>query len=323
MKEVVYIGNYYNKEWYDLYNNKCGVYKITCMVNNKIYIGSSKNIYQRWKDHNNDLINKRHINSHLQKDWNKYGKDNFKFEIVEFCNEEDVRNREQFYIDSTNCCDRNIGYNINPTVDNTIVSEETKTKISNSVKQLGAYGEKCYFSKYSEKDVKKAIQMLLDNELWSNITKETGLPKATISGIVQKNNWAYLTEGIEFPNFKEHKHSKLNEKEVKEIIKELSRGGDNISLADKYGVAPKTISDIRLHKTWVYLTKDITFPSTPDNLRRGEQNNKSLLNEKQVREIKQLISENNMSLTAIGRQYNVGVNAILSIKNNKTWKHVN
>lgn len=31
--------------------NICGVYKITNKVNGKIYIGSSKDIYKRWKHH--------------------------------------------------------------------------------------------------------------------------------------------------------------------------------------------------------------------------------------------------------------------------------
>ena len=31
----------------------CGIYKITNQVNSKIYIGQSKDIYRRWKEHKN------------------------------------------------------------------------------------------------------------------------------------------------------------------------------------------------------------------------------------------------------------------------------
>ena len=63
----------------------CGIYKITCKINNRIYIGSSKNIMQRWKEHKQKLNKNIHDNMFLQRDWNRYGEDNFIFEILEEC----------------------------------------------------------------------------------------------------------------------------------------------------------------------------------------------------------------------------------------------
>lgn len=60
-----------------------GIYKITNKVNGKFYIGSSKNIKERWKHHRSDLKSGTHSNPHLQNSYNKYGKKNFKFEIIE------------------------------------------------------------------------------------------------------------------------------------------------------------------------------------------------------------------------------------------------
>jgi len=56
-----------------------GIYKITC--NDKLYIGSSNNIRKRWRRHINDLNGNKHINIHLQRAFDKYGINNFKFEI--------------------------------------------------------------------------------------------------------------------------------------------------------------------------------------------------------------------------------------------------
>ena len=50
-----------------------GIYRIKNLVNEKCYYGSSKNIEKRWKTHLNQLRNKKHINSILQRAWNKYG----------------------------------------------------------------------------------------------------------------------------------------------------------------------------------------------------------------------------------------------------------
>lgn len=81
---------------------KSGVYKIVNMVNKKYYVGSSNDILGtggRWNEHTNDLTANRHANIHLQRAWNKYGKDNFSFLILEEMNREQLLEREQVYLD--------------------------------------------------------------------------------------------------------------------------------------------------------------------------------------------------------------------------------
>ena len=77
---------------------KCGIYKITNIKNKKIYIGSSKNILLRWKNHIRELENNCHKNIFLQEEWNEYGKNNFIFEILEECLEEERYVIEQNYL---------------------------------------------------------------------------------------------------------------------------------------------------------------------------------------------------------------------------------
>lgn len=89
----------------------CGVYKILNLVNYKFYIGSSNDIQSRWRSHKNALQNGTHGNLHLQNAWNKYGGENFKFEIIEECDPAIQFEREQFYLNTLNPFDDN-GYNI-------------------------------------------------------------------------------------------------------------------------------------------------------------------------------------------------------------------
>lgn len=63
-------------------NTVKGIYKITNSINNKTYIGQSKDIYNRWKTHKEELNTNKHHSYKLQEDWNEYGADNFKFEII-------------------------------------------------------------------------------------------------------------------------------------------------------------------------------------------------------------------------------------------------
>lgn len=78
---------------------KSGIYKIINKVNGKYYVGSSNNIKVRWKNHIKTLNKNIHKNPHLQSAWNKYGSDNFIFNIVELCSLENLTEIEQKYLD--------------------------------------------------------------------------------------------------------------------------------------------------------------------------------------------------------------------------------
>lgn len=109
----------------------CGVYKITNKVNLKVYIGQSINIRTRWKDHINSL---NRGNSHsilLQRAWNKYGQENFSFEILELCEEDMLDEIEIKYINIYDAC--NNGYNIESGGnENKHLAEKTKQKIGHA-----------------------------------------------------------------------------------------------------------------------------------------------------------------------------------------------
>lgn len=59
-----------------------GIYKITNKVTGKSYIGQSKDIYERWKQHKKQAENFEN-NNELYVDMRKYGLNNFEFKILE------------------------------------------------------------------------------------------------------------------------------------------------------------------------------------------------------------------------------------------------
>lgn len=77
----------------------CGIYRIENLVNGKNYVGQSINIYKRWKNHIDDLKEGVHYNCHLQRSWNLYGEDSFKFSILEECSVEELNIKEILYVD--------------------------------------------------------------------------------------------------------------------------------------------------------------------------------------------------------------------------------
>ena len=78
---------------------KSGIYKITCLENNKIYIGQAIDIEDRWKTHIQCLNRNKHHNIHLQRAWNKYGINKFKFEVVEYCEVSILNDKEIYWIE--------------------------------------------------------------------------------------------------------------------------------------------------------------------------------------------------------------------------------
>lgn len=77
-----------------------GIYLIRCLINNKIYIGSTKQSFRaRFSNHRKFLKNGKLSNKLLQSDYNLYGKDNFQFEIIEICKSiEDIETLENSHV---------------------------------------------------------------------------------------------------------------------------------------------------------------------------------------------------------------------------------
>ena len=101
----------------------CGIYCIENLINNKKYIGLSKDIRRRWLEHRSELCRGVHINIYLQNAWNKYGEKSFKFYIIELCSEDNLCERERYYIETYRSLSHEQGYNLTTGGDGTAVGK--------------------------------------------------------------------------------------------------------------------------------------------------------------------------------------------------------
>ncbi|MCC8068817.1 MAG: GIY-YIG nuclease family protein [Ruminococcus sp.] len=105
-----------------------GVYKITNLINNKSYIGSSNNIEYRWQQHiqNSTNENKQSYKYPLQCAFRKYGIDNFSFEILKnnFNTRYEAEEYEQQMIDYYDSY--NNGYNQTRETHNALTDESIR-----------------------------------------------------------------------------------------------------------------------------------------------------------------------------------------------------
>lgn len=80
-------------------NKVCGAYKITNTVTGDFYIGSSKDVKNRWAHHKIPSTWKNKPNSQLYKDMKKYGTDKFDFQILVEVEPEQLKEKEQQFIE--------------------------------------------------------------------------------------------------------------------------------------------------------------------------------------------------------------------------------
>lgn len=81
------------------YKRRSGIYKITCILTTDLYIGKSKNLHQRFCQHDFDLRRSKHPNPHLQELSDKFGVGTIVMETIELVDDEDtLETREVYWI---------------------------------------------------------------------------------------------------------------------------------------------------------------------------------------------------------------------------------
>ena len=141
-----------------------GIYKITNLVNGKVYIGASKNVEKRWNEH------KRSVKSPIHSDLEALGEENFKFEVLLECPEDMLCQWERDMICLYDADDPEKGYNskndkpyslknseTHKGKPGTPHSEETKRKLSEAHKG----------HKFSEEHKRKLSESLKGRKAWN------------------------------------------------------------------------------------------------------------------------------------------------------------
>lgn len=110
------------------------IYFIRNNINLKSYIGSAINVRLRINNHKSSLRRNKHYNTHLQNAVNKYGIENFTFDILETINDKNkLLERENFWIRDCQSDNAIYGYNLRPDATSNLgmkQSEKAKSIIS-------------------------------------------------------------------------------------------------------------------------------------------------------------------------------------------------
>lgn len=184
---------------------KTGIYLIENIINNKKYVGQSKNIYARWSGHRCDS---KVRDLPLYNAMRKYGLENFKFSILEECEINELADREDYWIAYYNSYVPN-GYNIN----------QAETHWTNRTVPQRVL------------DIMEEIENGTDKLI--NIAKKYGVHRSTIDAINYGNSWRL--EGKAYPL---RGHEELQIEVIKEMIKQEYTIGE---IAETFSVSSPTI----------------------------------------------------------------------------------
>lgn len=146
-----------------------GIYKITNMLNGKIYIGSSSNIHKRWKAHK---CQKKAMYP-IQHAMNKYGIENFKFEIVELANG-DIKHLislEQRWLDYYKSYDPKIGYNVRTIAENNTGIKFSKSHNERLSKAISGTNHWAYGKKFTKEESLK-LKLGLSKRVYKLVSPE-------------------------------------------------------------------------------------------------------------------------------------------------------
>lgn len=76
----------------------CGIYKITCLENDKAYIGQSVDIKNRFKEHIKAGLASKPATNVFYQEMQKYKPQNFVFEVLEVVPRAQLNEREKYWI---------------------------------------------------------------------------------------------------------------------------------------------------------------------------------------------------------------------------------
>lgn len=227
------------------------VYKITNLVNGKIYIGkTSKTIEYRFRRHIRAAkVKDPKDYSAIHKAINKHGYENFKVELVEeFSTDEECLEAERKYISQFNSIDKKIGYNISLGGDGPSGAkhtEEAKIKMSRFRKGRFVGEANHFYGKTHSTETKKKIGDKRKG-------KYTGIENPFFGKTHSEETVKYLTEINTGAN---HPKAKLTEEDVLYIRANYKPGvfGSRKALAQKYGIKPRYVHSIYTRKTWKHI----------------------------------------------------------------------
>jgi len=167
-----------------------GIYKIEDIKTGAVYIGSADSdngIAKRWSCHKAHLRNNEHSYKELQDAFNE-DESNIKWEILEECGDDELEERENYYIKYCNLIDD--WHVINK---EKVSKKRTKVKDTSKMKAAQSGENNGHCNKLTSEDVKEIKRLLKTGLKQSKIAKQYEVSQTLIYNIKNGNRWSSVS----------------------------------------------------------------------------------------------------------------------------------
>jgi group I intron endonuclease len=194
-------------EYFNKKSKGAVIYQIKNLINKDFYIGSTQNLNKRYYTHLNHIRTNKNTCTKLIRAVNKYGENNFSFEIIEKCDIKNLLNREQYYLDLLNP-----KYNIRKFAESNLGIKRTEeVKFKKSISQKNKWKDEEYrnqhlkslsinwksgsahkMAKITEKDVIQIKLKLKEKFTVKQIAKDLDISYYIIADIKRNKTWKHV-----------------------------------------------------------------------------------------------------------------------------------
>ncbi len=220
-----------------------GIYLIYCSANEKGYIGSSLRVQARFTHHRHDLNRGAHDNTHLQRAYQKYGKETFTYLLLENVptptTPEILLERENHYLMQLKEEDV---FNVVIPALLSMVGYKRKPE-QNAATALAMKGNQHAKGLQVSPDIRAAVSARFKGKKVppDQLARRVATRKITMADPARRQIGERAA------------NAKLNEADVREIRRRCEAGATHASLAREFGVTGTTISYIVKRKSWTHI----------------------------------------------------------------------
>lgn len=265
------------------------LYRITNIINNKVYIGQSNKEKDRWRQHKYFGKNPEKTGQYIHRAMAKYGIDNFIYEVIAVCTTEEYANElETILIAQYNSRDKQYGYNLAPGGD----SPWNRGLPKEMQPMYGKTQSDSFKQKMSTIHSGKTYQ---HSDEW-------------------KQNMSSIMKGRKLSDDWKQKISISNKGKIKsnDTIEKMSQSHKNKKMSEdtKSKISKANIGKLKSNETKLRMSKSMS----------GENSYRTNLSWDIIDKIREDYSSGNFTYKEIGEKYNISLHNVGQIVRFETWK---
>jgi len=209
--------------------SKVYIYHIICIPTGKGYIGSTVNLHKRKSGHFEQLRKNKHYNQYLQNAFNKYGEENFTFEIIFSCCKNYRNKIEEWFINKSN-------YN---------------SEFNLTLSDKRDYSREHNLKWFNKEDIEKIIELIKEGHGLEDLCKKMSISTSLMCNILKNKYYKDVVIPNEIIDLYQQNISKKRKSIQREKASEIYVYDINGNFINRYKSVPHIAEHLNFNKNSV------------------------------------------------------------------------